>query len=135
MTMTAIYYVARRFYIKPDDITGPSRLRHISKARAVVVHLMRYKHNMSYPHIAKFINRSDHTSPLWLIKNIPSIIKHSPVIEQMIMDYMEGPRLPPPTEKFKPFEEDPWQPDKIIGGDSAKLKFRVQWAEYKSGVL
>lgn len=53
--------VARVMKLTAADITGPSRLAHISRARKVVAYVLRQR-GLSYPQIAARMNRNDHTT-------------------------------------------------------------------------
>lgn len=53
--------VAAIYKISPDDIVGPSRNRHLTDARWVFMKALRAKGRLSYPRIAKIVQRDQST--------------------------------------------------------------------------
>lgn len=61
------------FELKPDDLTSPSHKN--SRERQVAMYLMRSELRMSFPKIAREINRKDHTTIMYGVEKIEKAIK------------------------------------------------------------
>jgi chromosomal replication initiator protein len=77
ITKTAEY-----FSIKPDDITSSSHRN--SLERQISMYLIRSELRMSFPEIAKVINRKDHTTIMYGVKKIEKNIKINTKVNEQI---------------------------------------------------
>jgi chromosomal replication initiator protein len=77
ITKTAEY-----FNIKPDDITSSSHRK--SLERHISMYLIRSELRMSFPDIARIVNRRDHTTVLYGVKKIESKIKIDSKLNEQI---------------------------------------------------
>lgn len=70
--------VAQIFQITPEDITGPDRHMMFTDARSAVTLILRER-GMSYPKIARFLNR-DHSSVIYFANRVPKHAVRNPLI-------------------------------------------------------
>ncbi len=64
------YAVANYFNINPKTLDSPLRKKDISQARHIAMFLCREKLKLSYPQIAKFFNRKDHTTVIHAVEKV-----------------------------------------------------------------
>lgn len=83
--------VALQFNVKTTDIRSDKRIRKLSFPRQICMYLLRKHLLLSYPEIAKFMGRKDHTTVIYAVtkiaalqKNDPEVIKHITTIEGLI---------------------------------------------------
>jgi chromosomal replication initiator protein len=73
---------AEYFSIKPDDITSPSHKN--SLERQISMYLIRSELRLSFPEIARVINRKDHTTIMYGVKKIERKIKLDSKLNEQI---------------------------------------------------
>ena len=74
---TIIAATARAFDVDPDDITGPSRIRHVVEARRVAIALILKLRSVAKSEIGRIINR-DHSTVLHNLRAFDAANARSP---------------------------------------------------------
>ncbi|MDR1197204.1 MAG: chromosomal replication initiator protein DnaA [Candidatus Nomurabacteria bacterium] len=82
-----IIKTAEFFNIKPDDITSPSHKN--SLERQISMYLIRSELRLSFPEIARVINRKDHTTVMYGVKKIEKGIKLDTKLNEQITSIRE----------------------------------------------
>lgn len=70
--------------LSPAAIRSKNRCQHYSRARHIVAYALRKRTAWSYPQIAKYIGRKDHTTALHGFKNIASLINSDVFLSEFV---------------------------------------------------
>lgn len=80
---------ARHFGIKPEEITGSKRDKHIVVPRQIAMYLLRSELHMSFPKISGELGRKDHTTAIHSVEKIEKAIKLDFLIREQVSSIRE----------------------------------------------
>ena len=76
--------IGKEFGISKNKILARLRKAPISKARQVFMYLLYNDTPLSYPKIGQFLGGRDHTTVMYGVRKIDSIVKTNPVVKLQI---------------------------------------------------
>ena len=74
-----------RFMVSPTEIIGPSRQRHIFRARQAAMYVARVTGQNSYPAIGRMFGGRDHTTVLHAVRSVPDVMTSEPEFQEAIV--------------------------------------------------
>lgn len=80
---------ARFFNLTKDEITGPKRDKEIVEPRQIAMYLLRSELHLSFPQIARFVGRKDHTTAIHSVSKIEASIGNDHYLRQKIYELKE----------------------------------------------
>ena len=80
---------ARYFGIKPEEITGSKRDKHIVVPRQIAMYLLRSELHLSFPKISGELGRKDHTTAIHSVEKIEKAIKLDFLIREQVSSIRE----------------------------------------------
>jgi len=80
---------ARHFGIKPEEITGSKRDKHIVVPRQIAMYLLRSELHLSFPKISGELGRKDHTTAIHSVEKIEKAIKLDFLIREQVSSIRE----------------------------------------------
>lgn len=77
------------FNISLDELTGPKRDKEIVEPRQIAMYLLRSELHLSFPQIAKYAGRKDHTTAIHSVSKIEAAINSNPNLRQKVYELKE----------------------------------------------
>jgi len=78
--------VASQYELTPSTILSDSRLKSVTEARQVVMHLLRSVQKMSWTEVAVATRRKDHSTALTSVRRIRERMHNEPALKQRVLN-------------------------------------------------